>query len=683
MISILIVDDQNIIRQGLSMLLKSSPKFKIVGTAKDGYSAIEQVKSLRPDVVLMDIEMPNMSGITATQTISQQFPLTKVLILSSHEKQECIVRALQAGAQGYLLKDTSTENLEQAICLVYQGQSQIQSKLLKELLAQLSNTDSLTLKTSNELVSVGQKSMTNKSELFSETNNQSHNNHYHHNNQQYLPVLDIDQTKVNDLDKGLKSALEVAKLPPVLLDKLEKQDCSEEQNSDRQASTMQDIEATSVNKNWRTVIKKKGISLKFFRWWWLSGLVIIPLLLLSAKTFVYSQQNKTSPSVVAPTEAVPKAVAALGYLEPQGEVIEVSAPAFAEGTRVEQLLVKRGERVKKGQTVAILDNRDRLKAALDKAEKEVALAQNRLDQVKAGAKNGDIFAQTAKFQGIKAELNGQINIQQAMIADLKAQQQGETTAQQATVQRLEAELTNANKECQRYESLYRDGAISSSKKDSVCLQQTTSKERLAEAEANLIRIGNTSNQQISQAQANLERTKNTLSNQANEAEGNLKALSEVRFVDVNVAQTELEIARSAVTEAQANLALATVKSPTDGQILKINTWSGEIVNNSEGIVEIGNTENMYVVAEVYETDIDRVRVGQTAAITSGGVTKELTGTVDDIGLEIGTKDVLDTDPVADADARVVEVKINLKPEDSKQVANLTNLQVNVIIDTSQ
>jgi ABC exporter DevB family membrane fusion protein len=150
---------------------------------------------------------------------------------------------------------------------------------------------------------------------------------------------------------------------------------------------------------------------------------------------------------------------------------------------------------------------------------------------------------------------------------------------------------------------------------------------------------------------------------------------------VQLATAELETARAAVQRAQAELDLAYVRSPRDGQIFKIHTWPGEI-NSNEGIVQIGQTEQMYVTAEVYETDISKVRIGQPVTITSDGVTEDLQGTVDEIGLQIGTKDVLGTDPVADADARVVEVKIRLRPEDSQRVAGLTNLQVNVLIDAS-
>ncbi len=398
--------------------------------------------------------------------------------------------------------------------------------------------------------------------------------------------------------------------------------------------------------------------------------------------FAAARGDRSADEPTAVTQVLPQAVSAIGYLEPEGEVIKVSASAFREGARVEQLLVKRGEHITKGQTIAILDDRPRLQAALEQAQKQVVANKARLAQVKAGAKKGDIEAQNAKFQEIQAELVGQINSQTASIACLKAQLQGQTNSQQANIDRLKAELVNATKECQRYEFLLADGAIATSEKDRVCLLQETTQKQLTAAKVNLIEIRETLTQQISEAEANLERTKTTLTQQISQAEASLKAIAEVRTVDVSVAQAELEVAEAAVKKAQAELELAYVKSPIEGQILEINTWAGEVVNKTEGIVEVGNTENMYVVAEVYETDIARIAIGQTATITSSGILPKLTGTVDDVGWQIRTQDVLDTDPVADVDARVVEVKIRLNPEDSQQVANLTNLQVNVVIETA-
>lgn len=412
--------------------------------------------------------------------------------------------------------------------------------------------------------------------------------------------------------------------------------------------------------------------------------VIAATLVAGSSLAYYLTQDRVDRSTLDPayeTQVLPQAVAAIGYLEPQGEVIKVSASAFFEGATVEQLLVKRGEYVTKGQTIAILDDRPRLQAALKQAQKQVLANKARLAQVKAGAKQGEIAAHNAKFQETRAELVGQINSQTASIANLKAQLQGQTNSQQANIDRLKAELANATRECQRYEFLLADGAIATSQRDRVCLLEATTAKQLRAAEVNLTEIKETLAQQISEAEANLARTKATLTQQVSQAEASFQAIAEVRAVDVSVAQAELEVAEAAVERAKADLALAYVKSPIEGQILEINTWAGEMVNKTEGIVEVGNTNNMYVVAEVYESEIDRIRSGQKAVITTGGILPKLTGTVDDVGWQIGTRDVLDTDPVADIDARVVEVKIRLHPEDSQKVANLTNLQVNVSIET--
>jgi ABC exporter DevB family membrane fusion protein len=113
--------------------------------------------------------------------------------------------------------------------------------------------------------------------------------------------------------------------------------------------------------------------------------------------------------------------------------------------------------------------------------------------------------------------------------------------------------------------------------------------------------------------------------------------------------------------------------------LKIHTWPGEAIG-SKGILELGKTDQMYVVAEVYQTDIQKVRLGQRATITSDAFSGTFKGTVDQIGLQIFKRDVLSTDPLADTDARVVEVKVRLDPMDSQKVAGLTNIQVNVLIN---
>lgn len=142
-------------------------------------------------------------------------------------------------------------------------------------------------------------------------------------------------------------------------------------------------------------------------------------------------------------------------------------------------------------------------------------------------------------------------------------------------------------------------------------------------------------------------------------------------------QSKAEALRAQLRRAQAELELAQVRSPIDGQVLEVHAREGERVG-PEGIAELGQTQRMFAVAEVYETDVGRVRRGQRATVTSAALPQPVQGTVDRVGLKIGKKDVLSVDPAAKTDARVVEVEILL--DDSTQVAALTNLEVDVVIN---
>lgn len=338
--------------------------------------------------------------------------------------------------------------------------------------------------------------------------------------------------------------------------------------------------------------------------------LVVTMALTSGAVSLYSLSRfrSTSDSAPAtPTNSAISAVTGLGRLEPQGEVIHLSAPTFLEGARVVQLMVKEGYKVRAGQVVAILDSYESRLAALNQAKQQVKIAQARLKQVRAGA------------------------------------QAGEIAAQQATITRLSAELSNANAEFRRYQELYQDGAISASLFDSKRLAVATVREQLQEAKATL------------------------------------SAKAEVRPTDVEVAQTEVDGALAAVKQAQADLNLAYVRAPVNSQILKIHTRPGEIVNK-EGIAELGQTEQMYAVAEIYETDIGKVDVGQGVTITSEAFAGKLQGTVTEIGLQVSKQDIFNVNPTADTDRKVVEVKIRINnSKDNLRVAGLTNLQVQVFI----
>jgi HlyD family secretion protein len=138
-----------------------------------------------------------------------------------------------------------------------------------------------------------------------------------------------------------------------------------------------------------------------------------------------------------------------------------------------------------------------------------------------------------------------------------------------------------------------------------------------------------------------------------------------------------QIASAQLRQAQAELALTTILSPITGRVLKVHAREGERVG-PDGIAELGKTGRMCAIAEIYETDVRFLRVGDNATITSPALSSPLKGTVDRIGYKIGKQDVLATDPAARTDARVVEVRVRLN--DSKAVEGLTFLEVNVAVD---
>jgi two-component system, NarL family, response regulator DegU len=120
-IKIVLADDHGIVRDGIKSTLRDEKNFKIVGEAGNGLEAIEQVKKLKPDVVVLDITMPVMTGIEAAKVISDTFPETQCLILSMHDKEEYVLKSIEAGAAGYLLKDANKDEVVKAINTVAEG----------------------------------------------------------------------------------------------------------------------------------------------------------------------------------------------------------------------------------------------------------------------------------------------------------------------------------------------------------------------------------------------------------------------------------------------------------------------------------------------------------------------------------------------------------------------------------
>ncbi|MBD2752123.1 response regulator transcription factor [Spirosoma validum] len=120
-IRILVADDHSVVRKGIRMLLEDEADMQIIGEASDGDEAIEMLSNIEPDVLLLDITMPRMSGIEALKVISQQYPKVRTLMFSMHNNPDYILKAVQNGAAGYLLKDTGQEEILQAVRSVVNG----------------------------------------------------------------------------------------------------------------------------------------------------------------------------------------------------------------------------------------------------------------------------------------------------------------------------------------------------------------------------------------------------------------------------------------------------------------------------------------------------------------------------------------------------------------------------------
>ena len=125
MIKVMIADDQELIRQSLQIVLSTHEDLKVVDAVENGFAVLESIKKERPDVILMDIRMPEMDGVYCTKAVKEKYPDTKIIILTTFDDDEFVFSALKYGASGYILKGVSMDELYRAICTVYNGGAMI------------------------------------------------------------------------------------------------------------------------------------------------------------------------------------------------------------------------------------------------------------------------------------------------------------------------------------------------------------------------------------------------------------------------------------------------------------------------------------------------------------------------------------------------------------------------------
>ncbi len=353
--------------------------------------------------------------------------------------------------------------------------------------------------------------------------------------------------------------------------------------------------------------------------------------------------QSSPPGVLQVAQAYPSPVkrhrvAALGRLLPEGRILDIGTPARE---RLGRLLVQEGQLVSKGDELAYLESRAEHLAETAYAESQLRDAEARLS------------AETAYAQASIAEATMRLKqLREVPLLDIRAQE--------AQVRRLEADVAGALTDLHRLEGLHRKGTISQQEVDHQRLHVHRLREEINQTTALLKKRQTEYTTNVSLARASL-----------NTAQANLVRVQ---------ANLQLSTLKQNLARSQARLARSVLRAPINGRILQIVTYPGESLGQ-QPLLKMANTQHMYAIAEVYETDIGLIQVGQRAQVSSPALPRGLSGRVVHIGRTIGKNGILSVDPAAATDARVAEVKIQL--DQSEVAARLLNLQVDVVIDMSK
>ena len=450
MIRILLVDDQSLVRQGIQALLETRTKLQVVGTTEDGNDAIEQVKTLKPDVVLIDIEMPGMSGITATHRICQQFPLTKVIVLSSHENREYIIQSFQAGAVGYLPKSTLADDLEQAIRSVYRGHLHPELKLLKKVLTGASLSQSITSEDQNKHTLVNKKS--SREALI-----ESHSN--------FNNISNVNDKYLQEAKENVKIG-EKQSLPKISKNTLKavfgRLEFKNKKNTDRSKKIFEQVEFPSVQNN-----KVKWL------WLFLSLAILcgssICFLWLKRNNASVSTENQSSPVIPVKIQQLEASIIEnsselIGTLEAQKKV---SLRPETDG-RIVEILVGSGKKVTQGTSLI------QLRSDKNRAQLDSAIA--RINSLKAAINRAG-----SELRVAKAEQSGQL-------AELELQEE--------ELKRTSFLVTEGAQSPQNLDQVRRDRQAALATFEAAQERVKTTEAKIGEANADL---------QQAEADANLER----------------------------------------------------------------------------------------------------------------------------------------------------------------------------------
>jgi HlyD family secretion protein len=378
--------------------------------------------------------------------------------------------------------------------------------------------------------------------------------------------------------------------------------------------------------------------------WWKSKRVLLALCLLALACGVLASYAAISVHFTADRDPSSDkgakrrlAVAALGRIEPRSEIINLGAGLSPD--RLESLFVARGDLVKKGQVLGYFGGYAEQIALRDMYRAQLGEANLRLKT--------EVELNRSRIKSAEIHQRQILEVSPLRIA-----------AQEATVASLEAKLANDKDILDSQAQLFDRGIAS---------------RRLREDQKAMVAQGAAN---VASARARLAELKNQFEVDKIDAEVRIK----LARAQLERAQAEFPIASldAQIASADARARRMTLYAPVDGRILNVKIKPGEDVSNGP-VLTMGDTGGMRAVTEVYETDIALVKLGQRATITSRALPRPITGKIARIGNMVFKNDVLNVDPAARADARVIEVWVDL--DDAALTERLTNLTVDVVIDT--
>jgi DNA-binding NarL/FixJ family response regulator/multidrug efflux pump subunit AcrA (membrane-fusion protein) len=427
MIRILLVDDLVLLCEVLQTWLEEQDDFWVVGRAHNGISAIAQVEALNPDIVLMDVEMPKMNGISATEIICQHFPQTKVIMLSACEDENFLRQSLQAGAEGYLLKTSDTQELANTIRFVKRGCHQIAPKLLSKLVGVAPTVnDPSSARTTLDFTQAPSREPSLHQHRYQTSREKS----WQDESSRYGTTMDFLSVR----PRGTQTALAA---DPI------------EEELEPQASG--DREKERLEANFSQLPQKTKLHRLLFL---CGGTVVFGLWLL------FGRQGNTPPStskMPLPSNILPVTTRSVypdnSYRESRFYTGTVNARrnselGFEQPGQLLQLLVKEGDRVKAGTPLAYLDSQN-LEISRRELIAQRSQAVARLQEMQAGSRRETI------------------------------------ASARATVRDLREQLQLATQKTQRREMLYREGAISREQLDETRSERSVLQARLDRAQSQL------------------------------------------------------------------------------------------------------------------------------------------------------------------------------------------------------